>query len=1685
MMDRNENDQDSFKKTSETLTRMSHDSDSPVRPGFKEALHLRILDARHHKRMSSFSWFHGFSSKLVTGGTFAVVVVVILMLVLNPFSKLIPTVYAQDNFSLVAESEDSLGINPLTSFVLESRDKLDMDFVKKYLKADIDVPFELKKLSDHRVRVTFKEKLTSGQMVRFLLPTEIAQANGVVQDRPYSWVFQVKTSFQVLNTIPGNKTANVPLDAGIEVNFSHENVSVSDFEKAFSVEPALKGHVEKNNRRLVFIPEKLQPSTIYTVTIHKSLHPVGSEESLSEDYVIRFETSDGLNRSVYIHFIDSSIVTVPSEKARFQLNFSDQFAPASHVTETVFTVYRFPSQDSFKTSFQESFVDSWRANRSIKSYVPFDALTSVGKFKPDVLTPDNYYSTYQVPYKLDEGYYGILATWQGQETWAFVQSVSLMATLVKAQDKSLVWAHDAKTKSPLVGAQIQAKDVTSTTDQTGVAQLELPKDFDLLQISSGNRMLFLPVMNGQGYRSWGDFNAYSDEDFVEYMYSDRSVYTKGDTVHVWGFIKPRGDKTISDKTSLRITSGDVEYLRQDVSVSSDHIFSGDITLPDAGSGSFSLGLFDGDTRILSHSIQVQEYRKPIYTMKLEISEKAVIAGDKIHFHVAMNYYDGTPVVGKSVDMSVSGTNHQLFKLDTSGTASGELIASTNLNYANIIAFIDEPGFEQVEASDSIIVYPSSVHLEGDVKIKNNIGTVSVDSRFVQITNGDDRSEDIKTIRPNTSVDAKVIESYYDKIDDGTSYDFIRKSVRTNYHYEYHKRSIQNLTLKTDEKGHASFQFPIPNPTSSYQVELGSFDDFGRLESRSLYAIRDDDQTNGTNMYSNGDGTLSFMSRDVTGSTKEEEKVNFKQNEQVRLEVQQFRKRFDMVKDGSFLFLQAQRGIQEYQMTKTPEYDFTFEERDIPNIRVYGILFTGSSYSVIDAYYDYSSNGKGIGFDTASRKLTVDVQTDADSFRPGGNANVTVHVKDVEGKPVATSVNVSVVDEAYFTLYPDDPNPLSDLYTSVSSGIDEVIVSHENKMMNGADGMGGGGGGDDVSPRSNFVDTGAFVNLTTGNNGVGTTKIRMPDNITSWRFTVQAIDTNHIQAGVTKKNVTTTLPFFIQTAIQPTYLTDDQPEIIAMAQGTAVKQEDKVLYQISVAGTDISYVTETTVGGRAHLMLPKLPEGKQTILIKAQTGNWKDAVSQVVHVVPSRLSIPVVEEYNLADVGTVTGSQTGLTWMTFIDANQGKYYQELQRMSWRYGDRADEVTVRAIATDLLDKTFKENTPVPDVDVSAYQQYDGSIRLLSHADPDPILSAKIALFGEDTPFDELGLQAYLVDRLYRVDEKHPLSLDEAAWVYAGLAAQKKPVFAELKRFEKQDLSKEAQLAIAIAHLYAGDTEGARTYYRTFMKDAKHDLKYAWVEESTPEKTKEFNAGLLVLASGLNEIQDRDGLKDYLDTHSSGQTLVVLEDLLATKEALAFAKPGASKFSYTLRGETMTIELNRGETNTIAVNADELKALHPTIVSGDVTAILAYQKPISSLPIGSDKIGLKRTYTGSFKEGDVIMVNLTYDLGYSLSPLKEYYEITDSVPSGLTPVTYRAIGNNSYDSCVTYPDTDTDQTLSFFVFPDWQSPNCPTHTIRYYARVLNTGTFKAEPAAIRAMRDISVMNFSNAQTVTITHD
>ncbi|MFC1788036.1 alpha-2-macroglobulin family protein, partial [Patescibacteria group bacterium] len=936
-----------------------------------------------------------------------------------------------------------------------------------------------------------------------------------------------------------------------------------------------------------------------------------------------------------------------------------------------------------------------------------------------------------------------------------------------------------------------------------------------------------------------------------------------------------------------------------------------------------------------------------------------------------------------------------------------------------------------------------------------------------------------TTKANQLVTGKLFEITYSKQEEGTYYDFIRKVTRKKYKYVKNTKELEPFEITTNENGIATYTFSIENPEARYEAVLQTKDQDGNIHEKKIYLY----SKQSTQTYYYGP-TLRF--RDL----KEEKDENggnitpsYEAGEEVNLVVEYSGTAFETQVDDRFLFLQAQRGLQEVEISETPEYNFTFEEADIPNVRVFGVLFTGEGYVEVKNRYDLMGfNGFNVRVNKESRELNIEVEVNQEEYRPGGEVSVSFMVTDQNDQPVAAELNLNVVDEAYYALYPyEKSDPLGELYSNVSSGVLITKVSRE-ASLDAIGAEGGGGGGD---PRSVFKDTAYFASFRSAKNGKATHTFTLPDNITEWRLTTQAIEDDRKLAGVNDTTkVDASLPFFVIPVMRENYLVEDQPTLLLRSAGTHLNTGDTVDYTIEIPSVEFEESKVARADETVYIDLPELGEGTHDIIVSGATGDYEDAVKRPVSIIKSWLVKPIISTQELTEGMTVEGAKTGLTLVTFMDGNRGQYYDDTMYLSYRWGDRADEAVARSVATELLNTQFEEERRVPTIDLERYQQQ--GIQLLPHGDVDLELSAKIAMLGE-TPFDEIQLSSYLQNTLYsRPEAKDSPRPDAklAALMYAGLAALDEPVLAEIQRFaERDDLGTDEKLNIALALYFSGDKERARGIYRELLEKTEEASGYRYLSSDDEETTGERTAKMAILAGGLLE-PERDRLFDYLVGQYHGDTLLVLEKAIFLNETLPLLEAGESVVSFTKDGERQTKQIKGHQKVTLALPADQLASLSPSAEQGRVIVISKYDQPIASPESGSDdRLSLKRSYSTrgtemtSFEEGDLVKVTLNFSADESLP--KASYQVTDVLPSGLSPVTrWRSYDR---DKCTRYPYQTDGQRVSFYVYPDF-SWTC-SGTINYFARVVTPGEYKAEPAVIRTSRDVVPFNYSEEQQITIS--
>jgi hypothetical protein len=212
------------------------------------------------------------------------------------FSKLIVSpANAQDNFTLEPTQKDSLGVSPEATYELKSKEPVDTSLIKESLKLDPPVAYSVKKISNTQWSIVPREPLPPDTVLRATLATSYTTEAGEQKEYDYSWAYQVRNTFRVVNIIPRDTATGVPVNSGIEVTFSHD--SYRDLSAYFKIEPTVAGRFEKHGRTTAFVPkDPLAPGTVYTVTVSAGLPLEGSGEKLASAYTFAFETTRAESR---------------------------------------------------------------------------------------------------------------------------------------------------------------------------------------------------------------------------------------------------------------------------------------------------------------------------------------------------------------------------------------------------------------------------------------------------------------------------------------------------------------------------------------------------------------------------------------------------------------------------------------------------------------------------------------------------------------------------------------------------------------------------------------------------------------------------------------------------------------------------------------------------------------------------------------------------------------------------------------------------------------------------------------------------------------------------------------------------------------------------------------------------------------------------------------------------------------------------------------------------------------------------------------------------------------------------------------------------------------------------------------------------------------------------------------------
>ncbi len=628
------------------------------------------------------------------------------------------------------------------------------------------------------------------------------------------------------------------------------------------------------------------------------------------------------------------------------------------------------------------------------------------------------------------------------------------------------------------------------------------------------------------------------------------------------------------------------------------------------------------------------------------------------------------------------------------------------------------------------------------------------------------------------------------------------------------------------------------------------------------------------------------------------------------------------------------------------------------------------------------------------------------------------------------------------------------------------------------------------PRELFVDTALFKSVRTNGQGRAELTLKLPDNVTSWRVTAQAVG-DGIEVGAATKKVPVSLPVFADVSIGGEYLAADQPVARMRAFGTALGADDRLRFSIEASslGLERSQPQEAPAYQGAYFPLPKLTLGTHRITYNLESGEGKDSVRLPVNVIQSRTAAQVGKDEKLSTASTVQAGGDGPVTVTLLDLGQSKYYRPLQQLSWSPGGRIDEVLPSQRAREHLAKYYSQGYYGAGFQPFDYQTSMGGLTLLPYSGEDLELSARVAIAGAEK-FDRESLAQYF----YRALESKTSGREDVSYALTGLAALGKPVLPQLGSWLKRtDLSPKEHLYLALAAYELGAKQWSRDLYL--------DTVGRYAQTKAPEISLRvegsnddvFHATALaaVLAASL-DAPEAEGLWLFVTNNQrlsgkgkNSENLYNLEKLGYLSRTIAKLKPSPAKVRYSLRGQERTVEISGGRSHSFQLYSQDVGQLKFLEVAGNVGLNTSYAQPIEAGDVAVDgSIGVRREYyvngvrTDTFAETDLVEVRLYTT--FQPSALGGLYQLTDTLPSGLEAMT-KFSGPGSRGCNYVYPYGAADQVVRFSVSREWHDWGCGNY-LKYFAHVKNRGRYVAEPAIIQSAVNPGFINFSEKSTVEI---
>jgi|GEM_PF-3248390 len=1543
-------------------------------------------------------------------------------------------------------------------FLIALSEPMEEKVLKEWLKVAPELDFSLKKTKNElEYQLVPEGELQPNTLYTFTFDP-LQESGGMPARAGNTWTFQTQKRFAIEKTLPEDTGMYVPADSVIELVLGGD-VKLDDLKKNVSIQPALKGTDWRKTgvNTYSFLPDGgMAYDTVYEVRVKGALADSLGKETLGKDFTFKFRTREEENNEGYAYAQFDNNAYMSTERPAFSLRTNDEIA--GDITAKVF---RYETAEQYRKVVEAQLDDDPWSTKPVPARST-DGLAKVLEQELEFYTGDWTSSGVVVlPDTLPKGFYAAEFSFDERSIITYFQVTDLSAYAMSGGGDCLFWVNDLTTSKPVSGAEVFAASGTSSKGKTasdGVLSFQHAQEAGrtAFSVKKGEDQLLVMLDNSAAPE---EFNA---ADYWRYVYVDKELYRPDDTLNFFGIVSPKQKGTRAvDKVTLKISkywdeNGSGSELTAEAALK-DGVFEGQIKLPELAPGEYWLAVYSGDTKLGNTYFNVDIYQKPSYKLTLSADKYLAWAGDEATITAKAEYFDGTPVA--ELDLMLEGDS---MTTDADGKVSRKIERNpgerdTLLSHAYFNASAEFPEIGNVSKYMYISYFNSNVEVKASAKRKGNdcdleLQAFNVDFSGQSIDENSmyDTDQFLKEFSGKLSLNVTWTEIIYKKVSTGKKeYDPYTKTFTESYRYERNEKRGGSKRFMIEDKEKQNFKLPVSNPAGEYRINITGKDTKGREFERTTYYYdsgrRNDEPRRWVNVL------------DLDGKTK------YAIGDNVTLAICESGSETPQpIEEGTALFIRASNRVLDHTVAADNRLSFKFDDKVLPNINVYGVLFDGREY-ITPGYYYYAH--RMVSIDAESRALLLELKPDKQSYKPGETATLSLQLTDAKKNPMQGVVNLNMVDEALLALqeqYVDIGERIfGDWYhLSFSSAISHIIVTVDS----GEEGGGGEGGGE----RSDFRDTALFKTVQTDKNGKATVEVKLPDNITSWRVFWQAFRPDDVMAGSGRENIIATLPFFVDNRLADTFLTGDKPILGVRNAGVAL-DGGEVKYSVNVPTLKFSKTANAPISAWFDVPLPALTAGKHSVSIAGEYKSYTDAIAKEFTVADSIADHSETRTAKLTESTTLDVPAKGMVQVVFTDKQKAQVMQAVGGLAYQRTIRAEQVAAKMIAQEVL-SGFTDGRGVSEElaeQLAAYQKHNGSIDPFSYAaaDEDQTLETTVwvcAAAGDQ--INKAGAARYLYNTM-RQDK-----MDEATLALAGLAALKEPVMQYISEFMQEELSAEQAMNLALANLFIGNGAAAKELADSVIKEhCKTTGELMYVVGSSRSNSLKLTAGLAV-AAALLELPEGEKLFQYVLDNKGIEDLYLLQQAVVLRHKAQSVNPECAEFTYTLEGKTTKAKLFTS--HSMLVTAEQLRKMEFSGISDEIEASVLYHA--KGFPQGSSKqVSVTQNYDAELQANRAAAGTIGYSI--SADAPDGYYNIVHILPAGLafTGIDWKIEHKNIWVSEI------KGQQVTFTVRKEKTAVD---GTIYFNARPVMPGTFKSEGTYIIHQTAPDITNQTAGGTVLI---